>query len=140
MKTELQRVEDHLRSGEALDTASTIVIRGWPLTVEGLRRNAEATSQRYSFDGDPFIAVSAEATVAGWTKDAILSGSRLRTRRSYAQAMAGDILGAGFELLPTFVAPHYSIRLQTYTDDELEHLIAVLGEIHSNPHFTRRRS
>ncbi len=78
----LEPVEAHLRDGEVLDQAADLVIRGWPLTVDGLLRNADATRCRYSWAGQPLIAVSAEVTINGWDVRGILSGSRLRARRS----------------------------------------------------------
>lgn len=134
----LEPIEGYLRDGEQLDPAAHLVIRGWPLTVEGLLRNADATRRRYSWAGEPFVAVSAEVTIGGWDVDRILSGSRLRTRRSYAVAVVGDVLGAGFGLLPTFSAPHYSVVLGSYTVEQAERLIAVLGEVRPNPHHVRR--
>lgn len=82
----LEVIDTHLRLGEMLDAEADLVVRGWPLTVEGLLRNADATRCRYSLQGEPFIAVSAEVTVSGWTLEAILAGPRLRTRTRYARA------------------------------------------------------
>ena len=82
--SDLTPIDGHVRLGEVLDPDAHLVIRGWPLTVDGLLRNADATRRRYSRAGRPFVAVSAEVTFAGWDIDAILSGPRLRTRRSYA--------------------------------------------------------
>ena len=79
-----------------------------------------------------------EVTVGEWQVDDILSGSRLRTRRSYAVASTGELLDAGFQLLPTFGAPHYSIALVAYTEDQAERLITALGEVNANPFFVRR--
>ena len=137
---DLQPIEPHLRDGERLDDQAYLVVRGWPLTPEGLLRNADATRRRYSWNDEPLVAVSAEVTIPGWSIDAILSGSRLRTRRSYASAAVGKLTEAGFSLLPTFAAPHYSIRLVSYTEAQAERLIATLGEIQQNPFFTRRSS
>jgi hypothetical protein len=78
--SDLTPVEGHVRAGEVLDPEAALVIRGWPLTVDGLLRNADATRRRYSRAGRQFVAVSAEVTMAGWDLDAILSGPRLRTR------------------------------------------------------------
>ena len=96
----LEPIEGHRREGEQVDATAHLVIRGWPLTVDGLLRNADATRRRYSYGGEPFVAVSAEATVGARNLDSILSGSRLRTRRSYAAASVGEVLDAGFGLLP----------------------------------------
>lgn len=61
----LEPIEGHLREGEQLEPAAHRVIRGWPLTVDGLLRDADATRRRFSRAGDPLVAVSPEVTVAG---------------------------------------------------------------------------
>ncbi len=137
--SDLEPIEPLLRAGEHLDRTAELVVRGWPLTVEGLRRNASATSSRFERAGVPFTAISAEVAVRGWTVDAILSGPRLRTRSRYAAVAAIVLLDAGFELLPTFAAPHYSVVLEPYTSARVEELLDLLGEIHANPHFVRRQ-
>lgn len=80
--------------------------------------------------------MSAEVTIDGWDVDRILSGSRLRTRRSYATAA---LVAAGFGLLPTFSAPRYSVLLGSYIVEQAELLIRALGEIRPNPYLVRRQ-
>lgn len=138
--SELEPIERHLRDDETLDPDANLVIRGWPLTIEGLLRNANTTRRRYSFGNEPMAAVSAEVAMAGWNVPSILSGSRLRTRRSYASAPVGAVTEAGFHLLPSFSAPHYSIVLDDYTDEAAERLVAVLGAVQPNPYHVRRES
>ncbi len=138
--TALEPIELHLRSGEALDGEGHLVIRGWPLTVEGLLRNADATSRRYSFSDEPLVAISAEVTIGGWDVDSILSGPRLRTRRSFAAASVAAVVAGGFELLPSFLAPHYSVVFGSYTEEQAQRLIAVLGDVRANPYHVRRES
>lgn len=133
-------IEPHLRSAEVPDRAAALVIRGWPLTVEGLLRNADATRRRYSFAGEPLVAISAEVTMPGWDVESILSASRLRTRRSYASTLVGEVTDVGFSLLPSFSAPHYSIVLNIYTEEEAQRLIEVLGDVRPNPYHVRRQS
>jgi hypothetical protein len=135
---EVIRVEDVLRAGEVLDPDASLVLRGSPLTVEGLLANAERTSERLSLGGEPFVAISVDVTTAGWDVDAILA-RRLGTRRSYAQARAGDLLAEGYALVPTFGAPHYSLVLPSYTWDVAARLIEVFGDVMPNPHFNPRR-
>ncbi len=137
--TDLEPIEPLLRAAERLDPAADLVVRGWPLTVEGLMRNAEATRSRFALGGVPFAAISAEVTIEGWTLDGILAGPRLRTRSRYAAVPAGVLLGAGFELLPTFAAPHSSLMLEPYTLGRVEELVRLLGEVHVNPYFVRRQ-
>lgn len=134
----LEPIEPHLRQAEALDGAS-VVVRGWPLTIDGLLRNADATRQRFERDREPLVAVSAEMTGGDWDLDRILSGPRLRTRSRYASAPALALAAAGFELVPTFVAPHFSVVLGAYDDVSAEHLLEVLGDVRRNPHYVGRQ-
>jgi hypothetical protein len=138
--SELEPIEPHLRSAEVLDPNAALVIRGWPLTVEGLLSNGDATRRRYSLAGAPLVAISAEVTMPGWDVESILSGSRLRTRRSYASTLAHEVIGEGFRMLPSFSAPHYSIVLANYTEQEAQRLISVLGEVRPNPYHVRRET
>jgi len=133
----LEPIEPHIRPREVLHPAD-LVVRGWPLTVDALMDNTDSTRSRYSYRGAPFAAVSAEATVPGWDLASILSGRRLRTRRRYAHVTTRELIAAGFTLLPTFSLPHYSIVLGTYTENEAERLLVVLGPHHDNPHHVRR--
>jgi len=133
----LEPIDNHLRAGELLDPAGQFVIRGWPLTVAGLCANAEATSNRYSYLGSPLVAASAELSMVGWDERRILSSRRLRTRRSYAAAPAVLILKAGFGLLATFDAPHYSIVWASYNEGEAQRLLELLGDVLDNPYYVR---
>jgi hypothetical protein len=135
--SELQPIERFVRVGEA-PRSDALVVRGWPLTVDGLLRNADAARSRYSHREMPFVAVSSEIVIEGWILDRILAGPRLRTRRRFAAAPVRSIVESGFELLPTFAPPHYSILLPAYTEREAQRLLDVLGEISINPHYVRR--
>lgn len=136
----LEPIEPLLRDPEHLDPEAHLIVRGWPLTVDGLLRNADATRSRFSLRGQPLCAISAEATVTGWTLELILGGPRLRTRSRYAAVSAGVLTDAEFGLLPTFVAPHYSVLLDPYTPERVAHLLHLLGEAKVNPHHVRRQS
>lgn len=129
----------HLRRGEVLDP-DALVVRGWPVTVEGLLRNADATRERFSRAGTPFVAVSAEVAAGPWTLEAILGGPRLRTRSRYAATTVGTVEAAGFDLMPTFGAPHVSVVLGSYDVGSVQRLLDVLGEVRPNPYFVGRQS
>jgi len=135
----LEAVDIHVREGETLDAAADLVVRGWPLNVDGLLRNADAARSRFSWRGEPLVAISAEVSVAGWSLDAILAGPRLRTRSRYARARASDLVAAGFTLLPTFAAPHYSVLLPSYDERSAQRLLDVLGEMQRNPFYVGRQ-
>jgi hypothetical protein len=135
----LERIESHFRVGEEPDPNSDLVVRGWPLTVDGLLRNADATRNRYSFKGAPLVAISAEPTVGEWGVEAILAGPRLRTRSRYACAPISAVVRAGFELFATFGAPHYSVVLPSYDERAARRLLDVLGEVRPNPFHIGRQ-
>ena len=138
MPDDLIPIEDKLRPGEILDPASHLIMRGWPVTADGILANADRTRVRYSLAGEPFVAISAEATIAGWDVDTILMGARLRSRSSYAISPVGDLIAAGFDLAPTFQAPHYSVLLPSYTQEAAARLVEVFGEVKLNPYSRRR--
>lgn len=134
----LEPIETHLREHETLDPDAHLVVRGWPLTGDGLLRNAGASRSRFSWHGEPLIAISAEVSTAGWSANAILAGPRLRTRSRYATARAAELLDGGFDLLPTFAAPHHSVLLPSYDESSARRLLHVLGEVRRNPHYIGR--
>jgi hypothetical protein len=136
---ELEPIEPHLRASPNLDLDADLVVRGWPLTVDGLLSNADATRARFSFDGLPLAAISAEVTVPGWPLDEILAGPRLRTRSRFATASVGLLVDDGFGLLPSFTAPHFSVVLDPYTAERAQRLLDLLGEVRANRHHVRRR-
>lgn len=137
MADDLLPIEDALRIGEVLDPDAQLVMRGWPVNVDGILRNADLTMRRYSLGGEPFVAISAEVTIPGWDVESILRGPRLRSRRTYAIIGVRTLLDAGFELLPTFKAPHYSVRLPSYTEASARHLVDVFGAVRPNPFHER---
>jgi hypothetical protein len=75
-------IEAHLRDVDL--TAWTLVIRGRPLTAEGLLVAAGRTRSEFSWQNTPLAAISAEVTGTNRTADELLAGPRLRTRRTYA--------------------------------------------------------
>jgi hypothetical protein len=131
----LTPIEAHVRAD---DPASwTLVIRGRPLTVEGLLIAAGRTMAEFSWRGDPLAAVSAEVTGPDRSTDELLAGPRLRTRRTYAEAPVTSLVNAGFAVLATFSAPHVSIVLPNYDERCVRSLIELFGPEHQNPHYVR---
>ena len=57
----------------------------------------------------------------------------------YATARAGALVDAGFDPMPTFSAPHYSLILPSYTEGIAAQLIDLFGEVKPNPHYNPRR-
>lgn len=73
-----------------------------------------------------------------WTLDRVLS-EHLVTRTTYATTTVGQVIGAGFVLLPTFAAPHYDVVLEDATVDEVAKLMSVLSEPIRNPYRRKGR-
>lgn len=133
-------IEGHLRSPFPIVDAGRLVVRGRPLTVDGLLSNALRTSDQFTWLGRPLLAVSAEVTGEGRTAQDLLGDERLRTRRTYVRATPAAIDDAGFVVLATFAAPHVSIVLRGYDEASVRHLIMALGPELPNPFFERRTS
>lgn len=91
-------IEDHLRDEDP--TEWTLVIRGRPLTVEGLLLAAGRTVSEFTWRGGPVAAISAEITGPGRSTDEVLAGPRLRTRRTYAAAQVSALVDGGFPGAP----------------------------------------
>lgn len=130
-------IEDHLRDEDPGEW--TLVIRGRPLTLEGILLAAGRTVSEFTWRGMPVAAVSAEVTGPDRSTDEILAGPRLRTRRTYASAPVSALRDAGFEVLPTFIAPHVSVVLPAYDETSVRALVDILGPEHVNPHYLRTR-
>ena len=114
-----------------------VVIRGRPLTIEGLLIAAGRTLAEFSWHGGPFVAVSAEVTGPGRSAADVLAGPRLRTRRTYAAAAVTALIDGGFPVLGTFGAPHVSIVLPEYSEAGVRGLIDILGPEQPNPYYMR---
>jgi hypothetical protein len=50
-----------------------------------------------------------------------------------------DVLAAGFDLLPTIAAPHYTVLLPSYDEGSAQRLLDVLGDMKPNPFHTGSR-
>ena len=114
-----------------------LVIRGRPLSVEGLLTAAARTLAEFSWQGVPLAAVSAEVTGPDRSTDDVLAGPRLRTRRTYAATPVASLVDSGFAVLATFAPPHVSIVLPEYTEAHVRMLIEFLGPEQPNPHYMR---
>jgi hypothetical protein len=132
----LEPVEHSLRQEEVPDDA-VVVVRAGPMTVDKLVEHALREQGRYSYRGSPLASISVDATLEGWTVEAILR-DRLWSRTSYATTTVGVLRIAGYELLPTFERPHFDIVLPAATTDAAGTLMALFGPTERNM-FRRRR-
>lgn len=113
---------------------SQVVLRGGPDTRSLLRSHARRVNRLFVLDGAEVWAISVSVVL----DDVGVGSSRsiLRTRlRSYDHvylSTVGRLRKRGFDLLPTFARPHFSVLLPGV--DHAEELFDALGELHSNPY------
>jgi hypothetical protein len=92
----------------------------------------------YQLDGRPLFGISVFAAVEPSAVPLLLSG-RLVTYSYTHQPSVGQLLDAGFSLLPSFERPHYTVRLASDETDEIDRLILALGTAHRNPYHGLQR-
>src|SRR5437868_6517180 len=127
----LEPIEAHLRQHAVADH-TVLLIRGGPLTVEKLVKHAQRQMRGFSFRGSPMASVSVDGTVAGWTVELVLR-ERMWSRSQFATATAGVIRAHGFEVLPTYDAPHFDIVLRDASHTEAAKLLEAFGPPEDNP-------
>ena len=129
-------VEPLVRS-EAPPDAAVVVVRGGPIAAQKVAEHAQRQESLFTFRGQPVVAISVDLTVEGWTLDRILA-ERMQTRSSYSSAMVGVLRAAGYDLVATGRAPHYSLILPGSSDAEAAALLALFGPTLQNPYRARR--
>lgn len=128
---------DRIASAQRRVIGWELVVRGRPLTVDGLLTAAARTLAEFSWKGEPLAAISGEITGSDRTTADLLSGPRLRTRRTYATVQVEELLEFGFEVIPTFATPHVSIVLPRYDCESVRSLLDRFGPEQTNPYFMR---
>lgn len=130
----------HVRE-ESPASDAVVVLRGGPDTLEKLAGHARRTNAAYCLDGEPIWGVSVFAAlddVGPASLDRLL-GDRLISYRVVHLATVGSLTGAGFELLPTFRRPHFTLMLSSDTELDLRRLLNALGSAEVNPYYGGRR-
>ena len=115
--------------------ASVVVVRGGPTTLTQLASHARRTHDAFLLDGEPVDGVSvfcALDDLGPASLDALLQ--RFASYRIVHLPTVGQLRSAGFELLATFRRPHFTIRLTSPTEPELQSLLDALGAAHPNPY------
>lgn len=128
------RIEQRERlRDEAPPADAVVVVRGGSDTIDKLRRHALRTARAWALDDSPLFGISVFAVVER-PLDALLR-DRFSTFRRVHLTSAGTLRGAGFELLPTGLVPHFTVRLTGTEDDELQRLLVVLGLARDNHQY-----
>jgi hypothetical protein len=132
--SDLPDLRDSVRV-EPLPRTATILVRGGPDTAEKLRTHAQRVRRAFVLDGHPVLGISVFAAlddIGPASLDAILS-RRLTTYRVVHLVTAGELVEAGFEMLPTFGRPHMTLLLGS--EDRVESLLEALGPAQANPRY-----
>lgn len=114
---------------------ATVLIRGGPDSQDKLARHARRTARAWSLDGQPLLGISVFAILDIPLDD--LLAARFATYRVIHLPAAAALLDRGFELLPTGLRPHYTIRLHRADTTELSELLAALGPPVANLQYAK---
>ena len=111
------------------------------MTSAKLAEHARRTHAAFALDGEPLWGVSvfcALDDIGPASFEGILAG-RLASYRTVHLPTVAQITTAGFDLLPTFNRPHYTLRLTGDGTEELARLLGALGPGENNPYHGGRR-
>lgn len=130
----------HLRAEWPPDGA-IVVVRGGPSTVAKLTEHAKRTHDAYSLDGAPLWGVSVFCALdeAGPASlDQLLR--RFSSYRAVHLPRVAQLRSSGFELLPSFRRPHYTVRMANDGPAEAERLLSALGPVEENLYHRKGRA
>lgn len=85
---------------------ATVVLRAGLMQTSNIRRSAERTFAVYAIYG-----LSAEAVIDRTVREACTSSDRIAGYRRIRLSTFGRLRSAGFALLATFEAPHFTVVL-----------------------------
>jgi hypothetical protein len=114
-----------------------VVVRGGPTSHQKLLAHAHRTHDAFMLDGNPLWGISvfcALDDIGPASLDALLR--RFASYRVVHLPRAAGLREAGFDLLPTFKRPHFTVRLPS--PDEISRLLRALGNAEPNPYHGRR--
>ena len=136
MGTELRRLlRDESPPGNAV-----VVVRGGPTSIDRLAEHARRTHQAYVLDGEPLWGISvfcALDDVGPGSLDSLLR--RFASYRVVHLPPVAQLHEGGFDLLPSFRRPHFTVRLDGDGRDHLDRLLAALGPAAPNPYHGPQR-
>lgn len=115
--------------------ATVFLARGGPDSIARLRLAAQRTARRFCLDGEPLLGISVAAALDVPLDELLGRTPLLRFEHVYISTVAQL---HGFELLPTFGRPHFTVRLRHGDEPELSALFASLGSLQANRGYAKR--
>lgn len=133
----MNRVPDlraHVRAERTI-APEIVIARGGPDTIEKLHRHAERLRRAFVLDGGEVLGVSVYAALddVGPASFDVIVGQKLGSHRWIHLAPAAELHVRGFDLLPTFERPHFTVLVATL--DDLGQLVDTLGVAQPNPRY-----
>ena len=130
----------HIRDDEDPPDDTVVVVRGGPDNANKLARHAARTHRAYELDGEPLWGVSLFVALdeAGAASLEELLSDRLGTYREVHMPALAGLRAAGFQVIPTFRRPHFTLVLADSEPDTLASLLSALGTAVENPYHERR--
>jgi hypothetical protein len=140
MSPEVRRELRRLVRDERPPDDAIVVVRGGPESTSRLREHAERTNERFTLDGQPAWGVSVFCALDD-IGEASLPGllSRFASYRVVHLPTAGEVRRAGFEMLPTFGRPHFTVMMPGADQVTMGRLLDALGAAEPNPYYGGRR-
>lgn len=138
MNDERDDLRAHVRA-EHPPADAFVVIRGGPDTPSLLRSHARRVNRLFVLDGAEVFGISvfvASSDIGVASERQILRG-KLGTYESIYRTTVGELIAAGFGLLPTFQAPHFTVLLPGL--DAVDELAVALGPLLTNPYAGGRK-
>ena len=117
---------------------AAVVIRGGPDTLSLLQSHARRLSRLYVLDGADVFGISvfvARDEIGPGSERSILS-SKLRNYAAVYRTTVSTLNDSGFVLLPTFIAPHYTVLMSSL--DAADDLAIAFGNLVVNPYAEGR--
>ena len=133
---ERQELRPNLRD-EAAPDDGIVVVRGGPTSPAKILAHAQRTHDAFVLNGNPLWGISvfcALDDIGPASLDALLH--RFASYRVVHLPRVGQLREAGFDLLPTFKRPHFTVSLPS--PDEVPRLLGALGSAEPNPYHGRR--
>lgn len=138
MSAQREELRPHLRD-EPPVADSVVVVRGALSAIDRLRYHARRTHAAFVLDGEPLWGISvfcALDDIGPASLDVLLR--RFASYRLVHLPRVVTLVTAGFELLPSFRRPHFSVRIGSDGDEDLSRLLDALGQAEPNPYHRKR--
>ena len=119
---------------------AVVVVRGGPSSVDRIREHVRRTHDAFELDGRPLWGISvfcALDDVGPAAVDTLLR--RFSSYRVVHLPTVGRLIAAGFDLLPSFRRPHFTVRLDDVDEASVARLLDALGPAEANPYHGAQR-